>query len=213
MSEDDYGRPAGDSNASADRHAGENGPPVPDEGAVVLRLPDALRGALRDPLGPVTTDTEAVVERAGSPLIAVGDIVTYRIEGTGTTPDAAFVDGRTQREAVDPAITAAIGNDCRRLAATNPAGTITESLLDAVTAALDGPAAVVDVDGEEDLAALPAIAAAPDGASVCYGQPDEGMVHVRVDDASRRRAVDLLARMDGDHDRLWRRLGVAPPAG
>ncbi|MHB8605670.1 MAG: DUF359 domain-containing protein, partial [Thermoplasmatota archaeon] len=55
---------------------------------------------------------------------------------------------------------------------------------------------VVEVVGEEDLAALPAILAAPAGAVVAYGQPNQGVVCVVVDDASRARARDLLSRME-----------------
>jgi uncharacterized protein (UPF0218 family) len=85
----------------------------------------------------------------------------------------------------------------------NPAGTLTEELLDALVAAIDAPAeTVLVVEGEEDLAALPAVVAAPDGASVVYGQPDEGMVHVLVDEDVRADALALLERMDGDAERL-----------
>jgi hypothetical protein len=56
----------------------------------------------------------------------------------------------------------------------------------------------IDVDGEEDLATLPAILATPVGGSVVYGQPDEGMVLVAVTPAARREARSLLGRMDGD---------------
>ncbi|MFC6726763.1 DUF359 domain-containing protein, partial [Halobium palmae] len=52
----------------------------------------------------------------------------------------------------------------------------------------------------EDLATLPAIVAAPLGASVVYGQPDQGMVHVPVTEETKAEARDLLARMDGDVD-------------
>jgi len=70
--------------------------------------------------------------------------------------------------------------------------------------ALDDEAAtVLVVDGEEDLAVLPAIVAAPAGASVVYGQPDEGMVHVVVTDETRAHVRELLERMDGDHERLF----------
>lgn len=59
------------------------------------------------------------------------------------------------------------------------------------------------VEGEEDLVALPAIAVAPEGAHVVYGQPGEGMVHVDVTDDHRREMRDLLERFEGDTERLW----------
>jgi uncharacterized protein (UPF0218 family) len=66
----------------------------------------------------------------------------------------------------------------------------------------------VVVDGEEDLATLPALVAAPTGASIVYGQPGEGMVLVEVDLTSTDRARDLLSRMRGETRRLWSVLSV-----
>jgi len=56
------------------------------------------------------------------------------------------------------------------------------------------------VDGEEDLATLPALVAAPRGSSVVYGQPGDGMVHVAVIEAQTDEARQLLGRFDGDTD-------------
>ena len=174
-----------------------------EEGDVVVSLPTAMRGELKEPLGPVFTDAERLLASAGSPLVAVGDVVTYHLEEAGVTPDVALVDGLTKREAVDEEVEAAVSDDAQRVTVENPAGTLTAELLDALVAAIDAPAeTVLVVEGEEDLAALPAVVAAPDGASVVYGQPDEGMVHVPVDDDVRAEARDLLERMDGDATRL-----------
>jgi len=174
-----------------------------EEDDVVVTLPTAMRGELKEPLGPVFTDAERLLDVAGSPLVAVGDVVTYHLEEAGRTPDVALVDGLTKREAVDEEIEAAISDDVRRVTVTNPAGTLTVDLLDALVEAIDAPEeTVLVVEGEEDLATLPAVVAAPDGASVVYGQPDEGMVHVPVDDDVRADVRDLLERMDGDADRI-----------
>jgi hypothetical protein len=177
----------------------------------MLRLPEALRGAFKDPLGPVFQDAEALlsaVDRArvrhadpdGSPpLVAVGDVVTYHLRQAGRDPDVAVVDGRTEREAVDEDLRAALDGDRRRIAVRNEPATLSRDLLTALREALDAPdPTVLDVDGEEDLAALPAIVAAPDGASVVYGQPGEGMVHVAVTPGTRAEATTLFSRLDGD---------------
>jgi uncharacterized protein (UPF0218 family) len=178
---------------------------------VVLELGADLRSELKDPFGPVEPDTEAVLRAAGRPLVTVGDIVTFHVLDAGTTPDVALVDERTQRAAVDDHVREAIDASRfdRELSVENPPATLTTDLLETLRTALDdGESTLVRVDGEEDLAALPAIAAVPDGASVLYGQPDEGIVHVRVDAPVRERVRDLLARMDGDTDRAFAALGV-----
>jgi uncharacterized protein (UPF0218 family) len=209
----DGGSAPADDGADAEPSAATDEPTDPSratdaEADIVLRVPPALRDALREPLGPVTTDVAAALADAGTPLVTVGDIVTHRAEVAGSVPQVAVIDGRTQRGAVEPEVSEAIGDGRRTLAAVNPAGTLSASLLRSLRQALEGEPAVVTVDGEEDLATLPAILAAPDGASVWYGQPGEGMVDVTVDDATRERARGLLDRMDGDQGRLRRLLGL-----
>ncbi|WP_240451990.1 GTP-dependent dephospho-CoA kinase family protein [Halostella salina] len=172
-----------------------------DESDPILRLPDDLRGAFKDPFGPVETDPERVLADVTGPLVTVGDIVTYHFERVGRTPDVAVVDGRTKREAVDREVSETIREE-HTVTVDNPAATLTEALLVALRDAIaaDRPTTIV-VDGEEDLATLPAVVVAPDGASVVYGQPDAGMVHIRVDDDTRAEFSDLLGRMDGDGER------------
>jgi len=176
---------------------------------VVVDLPEDQRGELKDPLGRVYTDTDALLEAATAPVVAVGDIVTYHLLQAGVHPDVALVDGRTEREAVDREITDAIEGFDRHLEVENPPATLTDELLSALADAVDRPGTVlVSVDGEEDLAALPAVLVAPDGAAVVYGQPGEGMVLADIDEALRDRCRDLLAAMDGDAERLAALLGV-----
>ncbi|PSQ27824.1 DUF359 domain-containing protein [Halobacteriales archaeon QS_9_68_17] len=180
----------------------------------LLVLPDDLRGAFKDPLGPVETDPERVLEDVSGPLVAVGDVVTYHFERVGRTPDVAVVDGRTKREAVDREVGETIEREevesdaVDTVTVGNPAATLTADLLTALRDAVraERPTTVV-VDGEEDLATLPAVVTAPDGASVVYGQPDEGMVRVLVDGDTRARFRGLLTRMDGDAERALALLG------
>ena len=168
----------------------------------LLTLPDELRGELKEPMGPIETDAATLLQEVSGPLIAVGDVVTYHILDTDCEPDVALVDGITKREAVDAEIRrTVIDRDARAVA--NPPATITAELARALREAIDADEPItLLVDGEEDLAVLPAIVAAPDGASVVYGQPDEGMVHVVVDETIRERIRLLLSRFDGDHERF-----------
>ncbi|WP_338741027.1 GTP-dependent dephospho-CoA kinase family protein [Haloplanus salilacus] len=167
----------------------------------MLELPDDLRGAFKEPLGRVFTDPEDLLadDEAGSPLVAVGDVVTYHLIRVGRHPDVAVIDGRTERARVDEAV--AEGLPEPGIEVDNPPGTLSRDLLDALVTALaaDDPT-VVGVDGEEDLATLPAIVATPLGGSVVYGQPGEGMVLVPVTESTRATARDLLDRMTGDTD-------------
>ena len=169
---------------------------------VLLTLPAELRGELKEPMGPIRTDVERLRPELGEPLVAVGDVVTYHLEAAGITPDVAVVDGLTEREAVADEVAdvvAELGERARRVRVENPAAVLTRDLLAALRDALSAPEpTVIVVDGEEDLVTLPAVVAAPAGASVVYGQPGEGMVHASVTAETKARMRDLLTRMDGD---------------
>ncbi len=162
-----------------------------------LVLPEAMRAELARPLGPVYRGRSFVdAVRGAKPLVAVGDVVTSELVRAGRTPDIAVVDFRTKR-AENP--------ESQRLFATsreavvtisNPAGRIAAGAWGAIREAFKSGGRVrVEVRGEEDLLALVAIALAPDGAVVTYGQPDEGAVVVHVDAATRGLVRSVLARM------------------
>lgn len=195
-----------DETATADT-AGDEAPSAD----VVVTLQQSLRGELKEPFGPLYTDAETLLTDVTGPLLAVGDIVTYHLVRTGQVPDVALVDGHTKRSAVEDHVQEAIDSGVfdREVRVSNPPATLSADLLTALRDALDADGStIVVVDGEEDLAALPAIVAAPTGASVVYGQPDEGMVLVACDAETVDEVRDLLARMDGNTDRLWELLGL-----
>lgn len=190
----------------------------------ILTLPESLRDAFAEPLGPVTTDVDALLAaveetrtRHGQAdrrprLVAVGDVVTYHLREAGRVPDVAVIDGRTEREAVREEIEAALAAaDGRRIAVENPAAALSGDLLAGLAAALadDGPV-TVEVTGEEDLATLPAVLAAPLGSTVVYGQPGDGMVRVAVTVETRAEARDLFDALNGDTEAAAGLLGVAP---
>ena len=176
---------------------------------VVLTLPDELRGAFKEPFGPIETDADRLRDDLGGPVIAVGDVVTRHLTRAGVRPDLAVIDWVTEREQLADDERPDVAGYDERIDVQNPAAVLTDGLLRALRTGIErGENTVIVVDGEEDLATLPVLAVAPDGASVVYGQPGEGMVHVRIDGEARERARELLSRMDGDHDRLWRALEV-----
>lgn len=172
---------------------------------VIASLPEKHREAFKEPLGPLHTDEEALFSQLEGQIITVGDVVSYHAECTGRTPDVAIIDGRTKREAVDPTIEARLAaSDAESLSAVNPPGTLTVSLIERLRIALERDTPIqLSVDGEEDLAVLPAIMLAPVGSHIIYGQPDKGMVLITVDEQARDAARALLAKLDGDLAHVW----------
>jgi len=175
---------------------------------VVLELPDALRSELKEPLGPIYTDAENLLSDAVEPIVSVGDVVTYHLLQADQVPAVAFVDEKTKRQTVDAEIREGITGFDREVDVDNPPATLTRELLQTLRTGIDdGATTLVRVDGEEDLAALPAVLAVPGGATVVYGQPDEGMVLVTADEETRAFVRDLIERMDGDSEAALELLG------
>lgn len=160
-------------------------------------LPDERRDELREPIGDVLKE-EDIGEEMPRPLIAVGDMVTATLQRRGVEPDVAVVDYQVERSPCSDAIKQAAqrtGATARRVS--NPAGVITDELWRTVEDALDGGAATrIEVDGEEDLAALAAIALAPIGATVLYGLPSEGIARVIVTSESKEKVSRVLEDME-----------------
>ncbi len=166
----------------------------------MYRLPEELRPELKKPLGPVLQGADAVARaREHDPIVTVGDVVTRTFLEAGTVPHLMVVDDLTKREPTEDALEALPPSHSRpkEVPVENPAATITEALWDAIATALtdEGPT-VVRVDGEEDLAALPAVLLGPEDAAVLYGQPDEGVVLVEVTNDVRSRVRELIDQME-----------------
>jgi uncharacterized protein (UPF0218 family) len=172
-----------------------------------LTLPETLRPRFRESFGCLYkgkgADTiEKLSVDLGSPtkLISVGDVTTFHLLNHGIIPDILVVDDRTKRgPASDRVVVGTKHKGFTEISVDNPAGVITEDLIDAVGNALKSDEHVrIFVRGEEDLAAVPVILMAPEGSAVLYGQPDEGVVLVKITSDKKEQMEDLLtAILDG----------------
>lgn len=112
-------------------------------------------------------------------------------------PDIAIVDLKTKRQEESRYLEVFARWEGERRRVQNPPAHITQELWDAIDEAFKSEKRVlIEVQGEEDLAALPCIALAPSGAVVLYGYPDRGAVVVPVDDRARMRVIGLMGRME-----------------
>jgi uncharacterized protein (UPF0218 family) len=85
----------------------------------------------------------------------------------------------------------------KELRVSNPAGVVTQALIDMIKDNMSSTEPVrIFVDGEEDLAVIPACLYAPVGSAVIYGQPSEGVVVVRVTEEKRKETKALLDKME-----------------
>ena len=131
-------------------------------------------------------------------LIAVGDVTVLGFQKAGRTADLAFIDGQTKRSHWPSS--GDINQDMydNIIQCTSPAGSLTNSLLDACSKSLSSwveneHSSLIIVTGEEDLAPLLLHPLAPIGSVVVYGQPGKGVVVRWCDEDSKARCRNLLS--------------------
>jgi hypothetical protein len=130
-------------------------------------------------------------------VAAVGDMTTFYLLAASIVPDLAVVDNKTKRMPVPDHIVQNLDHDSyKTIEVKNPAATLTKELIDQIRDSLNSDQRVkIVVDGEEDLATLPAILYAPSGSVVVYGQPDEGSVLVDVTPEMKTRIDKFMKQM------------------
>ncbi|RMF89542.1 MAG: DUF359 domain-containing protein [Methanobacteriota archaeon] len=151
-----------------------------------------MRATLKKPLGQlIKGDGKAAAEEVkrllgGARAIVVGDASYENLLEVGVKPHVAILDFKVKRKPYKeyPA----------DLSVQNPAGFITSAMWEAVEKILES-GGIIGVDGEEDLAVIPAVLEADFGDVVLYGQPDEGMVFIKVDEEVKQRTAMLLKIM------------------
>jgi hypothetical protein len=165
-----------------------------------LVLTEELRRSLKTPLGRLFPGSGTDIYEEISTLISarkplrvifVGDAVARNALRTKIRRDVFIVDNKEKRRRTKPFDAYA----ARTFRVRNDPGTIGSEAWAAVEEAVESGDAVMIVDGEEDLLTLVAIAIAPLGSFVMYGQPNEGLVMVEVDDPAKKRACSFLERM------------------
>jgi GTP-dependent dephospho-CoA kinase len=164
-----------------------------------LKLPNSLRDQFKNPLGVLlpedTVDKAHISEYLSdnSYIITVGDRTTEKMIDFGLIPSLQIIDGVEKREKRElPKLENAID-----LTVDNPAAEITTQSIDVIKQAftLQSPVRIV-VNGEEDLLVIPVCVHAPENSIVLYGQPNKGLVIVKVTPEIRNKTQSLLDLME-----------------
>ena len=150
-------------------------------------VPEEKKEELRKPLGKIVKSID--INELRGKIVTVGDMVTMHLNEKGINPDIAIIDYKIERKEYKGKKFQAQ----RVIKVKNPAGMITRQLWNAIaTAYAMKEKTLIEVDGEEDLAALPAIYLAPENTTVIYGMPSKGMVVVKVGDKERKKVDEFL---------------------
>lgn len=166
-----------------------------------LVLPSNFREFFRKPFGVIFRGRgEEVAEnllrfvKSSNPLkfVCVGDMVFSWMLNLNFVPDVVVVDFKISRRSVGFEFDKDVFDGFFRVS--NPAGFITCNAWMTIqyVLSLQGKY-LIEVDGEEDLLALPAVLCAPIGSIVSFGVPGEGVMAVPVNLISRREAFRLLS--------------------
>lgn len=169
-----------------------------------VSIPPEILKELKKPLGKLILDSDITEKKIrkeivgnNHKIITVGDRSTARLISFEIFPDLAIIDGVERRQEKNSSLadklTALKAKDITRISCINPAGSITQEAITKIKFALSGKKnTILHVVGEEDLLTLPVCYFAPSKSLVCYGQPQEGLVIIRVNDSMRRKAKELI---------------------
>ena len=165
-----------------------------------MKLPDNLREQLKIPLGLLLLESEANKKNVqkhiseNSFIITVGDRTTEKMIEFGLIPSLQIIDGQEKRikrnipENFDVSTL---------LTCDNPAAEITNQSIETIKKAFISQAPVrITVNGEEDLLVIPVCIHAPENSVVMYGQPNEGLVIVKITPEIRNKTQKLLDSME-----------------
>jgi len=160
-----------------------------------LILPDSLREEFRRPFGKIIVldDVKAAKEK----MVAVGDAASFCLIKHGFKPDVIVFDNMEKRKPVTNEVKQCLQNYAvKKFFVKNPARHVTAELWKTVKLSLQSnvPAAI-EVEGEEDLTALPFFLESPVGTVVYYGLFDSGMVEVKIDKKLKDKCKELVKEM------------------
>ena len=165
-----------------------------------MKLPESLREQLKIPLGVLLPESDVTLNNIlkyfdeKSYLITVGDRTTEKMIKFGIVPSLQIIDTVEKREKREAP---KISVDVIDLKVENPSAEITDQSINTIKQAFSmNPPIRMIVNGEEDLLVIPVCIHAPENAVVLYGQPNEGLVIVKVTSEIRNKTQTLLDLME-----------------
>jgi GTP-dependent dephospho-CoA kinase len=165
-------------------------------------LPEKLRNQLSEPIGPVFNDDKKLknfLEKQKN-FVSIGDYVTYTVLKQGLKPFFCVVDYKTKRGPVSEEkkdLISSFGDITIKV--DNPEGCISDPLWDTIKKCYENidvdNSYRIEIEGEEDLASLPAIFLAPTDVTVIYGLPDRGVLVAKATQENKAKVNKVLKTM------------------
>ncbi|MEM3278334.1 MAG: DUF359 domain-containing protein [Thermoplasmata archaeon] len=161
-----------------------------------LVLPEKLRKELSIASGILiqTEDLKNYLSDSDT-VYSVGDMTTDTLLKNGYKPKIAIFDNKTKRGPANIEPFKAYYQQIKKVC--NPQGKISLELWNVIKEAIESDTyTAIEVDGEEDLAALPCIYMAKDNVKVIYGIPNMGMNMIIVDQKIKKIVEKILKLME-----------------
>ena len=163
-------------------------------------ITEKLRNELKKPFGRlIVPDGKKYRELREKTkcLIMVGDICAYNALEAGVEPDIIVYDNKVKRMEVSEEVKKKLENHpVKKLVGENPAGTLSDRIFEKVGKAIESLPAKIKINGEEDLLVIPCVLKGDFDSTVCYGQPDEGLVVIEINAETKTRIKDILSEME-----------------
>ena len=165
-----------------------------------MKLPENLREQLKIPLGILIPENQVTRENvlkhvsSASCIITVGDATTEKMIKFDIIPSLQIIDSFEKRSKHEPISETNIASN---ISCDNPPGEITPQSIDIIKKSFKMKSPVrININGEEDLLVIPVCLYAPENSVVMYGQPNEGLVIVSIDQEIRKKTQLILDSMN-----------------
>lgn len=168
-----------------------------------MHLDDKYINLLKKPFGILIKEDNQIKEKSiinkfiecAFKIVTVGDATTKKLINYGFIPDLSIIDGKEQRT-IKHDITEYPFEE--RVYFRNNPGELNENIIkfiqDLVKSEINKKI-LITIDGEEDLIALPLFVFVPDNWIVFYGQPNEGLVVVKVNKENKKNAEIIFNKV------------------
>lgn len=167
---------------------------------IAYRLNSELRKKLHYPFGSLIEGSisenmkkldEILNKNESSLLILVGDMVSRGLSKK-YSPKMIIIDNRCMRKKITPIKFPGT----TLFFAKNPPGTITKDAIEKIKEGLKANyRSQIVIEGEEDLLTLIVVLKAPENSIVIYGQPNSGLVLIRITEEKKREVKKILKEM------------------
>lgn len=164
-----------------------------------LVLAQSLRKEFKKPFGQLFKEIESPLIDKNSLIITVGDVTTKMFNKKSFGQDLSVIDFKVARKKKFSSILELGFNGQEKVfKVDNAPGRITSALFRELAKIfkkeLKGKI-ILQINGEEDLAVLPLVLFSPLNAIIYYGQPNKGIVKVKISEENKNKAYKLASRI------------------